>query len=281
MGTTALHTCVLQSRRDDDWLAAHVGQMRPEPFEVLAARWRPTLHAYCLRRLRSPQEADDVVQEVLERMYRTLLRSADPRPVTPLMFTVARNACIDRIRVNTRTREAALDEEMPDLTDSIPERLEQKDQFVTTLRDMAFLSERQRRALVFREMDGLSWEAIGQRLGVDAFGARSLIFSARKVLSERRAGREIECSEFAQLTTALRRPEASHRLQAHAERCSHCQLPAAPPMRRPRRTRVLMSVASETSDASRMIRASESRDGATAGLSAAAHDETISGRVPG
>lgn len=216
-------------RQDDELLAREVGQGEPDAFEVLAARWRPLLQRYCSRRMRSRDDADDVVQDIMERAYRRLLRGGEIPPLRPLMFTIARNACIDRLRARGRVSEVLLEDESRDPRPTPPERLAQREELDATIRDVARLSERQRCALLLREMWGLSYEEIGGELEVTPAQAKSLISEARQVLAERRAGRELDCHTFALLLAQARHPHRSHRLQAHVEGCSRCKLPPLMP----------------------------------------------------
>ena len=59
---------------------------------------RPRLHRYCSRMTGSITDGEDVVQDALFRAYRSLDTLDDSRPLTPWMFRIAHNQCIDFLR---------------------------------------------------------------------------------------------------------------------------------------------------------------------------------------
>jgi RNA polymerase sigma-70 factor (ECF subfamily) len=59
---------------------------------------RPRLHRYCSRMLGSITDGEDVVQDALFRAYRSLETFDESRPLTPWLFRIAHNQCIDFLR---------------------------------------------------------------------------------------------------------------------------------------------------------------------------------------
>jgi RNA polymerase sigma-70 factor (ECF subfamily) len=59
---------------------------------------RPRLHRYCARMLGSVTEGEDLVQDALFQAYRKLDSFDDSRPLTPWLFRIAHNLCIDALR---------------------------------------------------------------------------------------------------------------------------------------------------------------------------------------
>ena len=77
----------------------------PGPFEArylafleTIAHVRPSLHRYCSRMTGSVMDGEDVVQEALFQAYRKLDTFEDDRPLTPWLFRIAHNRCIDFLR---------------------------------------------------------------------------------------------------------------------------------------------------------------------------------------
>ena len=71
-------------------------------FDELVRRYRRELHVYCYRMLGSFDEAEDHVQEVLLRAWRsreTFQGQSSPRT---WLYRVATNACLDTLRRNAR-----------------------------------------------------------------------------------------------------------------------------------------------------------------------------------
>lgn len=59
---------------------------------------RPRLHRYCSRMTGSVMDGEDVVQEALFEAYRKLVQYDESRPLTPWLFKIAHNRCIDFLR---------------------------------------------------------------------------------------------------------------------------------------------------------------------------------------
>src|SRR6266567_3933550 len=59
---------------------------------------RPSLHRYCSRMTGSVLDGEDVVQEALFQAYRMLDSFDDSRPLSPWLFRIAHNRCIDFLR---------------------------------------------------------------------------------------------------------------------------------------------------------------------------------------
>jgi RNA polymerase sigma-70 factor (ECF subfamily) len=67
---------------------------------------RPSLHRYCSRMTGSVMDGEDVVQEALFQAYRKLDTFDDDRPLTPWLFRIAHNRCIDFLRRREVRQEA-------------------------------------------------------------------------------------------------------------------------------------------------------------------------------
>jgi RNA polymerase sigma-70 factor (ECF subfamily) len=59
---------------------------------------RPRLHRYCSRMTGSVMDGEDVVQDALFEAYRKLDQFDDSRPLSPWLFRIAHNRCIDFLR---------------------------------------------------------------------------------------------------------------------------------------------------------------------------------------
>src|SRR3989442_14330328 len=59
---------------------------------------RPRLHRYCARMTGSVLDGEDVVQDALFEAYRKLDQFDDNRSLSPWIFRIAHNRCIDFLR---------------------------------------------------------------------------------------------------------------------------------------------------------------------------------------
>lgn len=67
-------------------------------FLATASRLRPRLHRYCARMTGSVLDGEDLVQDALFEAYRKLDQFDNSRPLTPWIFRIAHNRCIDFLR---------------------------------------------------------------------------------------------------------------------------------------------------------------------------------------
>ena len=70
----------------------------PAAFSTLVARHRSELYVHCLRILRSPEQAEDALQEALLRAWRSRSGYAGRSTVRAWLYRIATNACLDEIR---------------------------------------------------------------------------------------------------------------------------------------------------------------------------------------
>jgi RNA polymerase sigma-70 factor, ECF subfamily len=79
---------------------------RYRAFLETVAQIRPKLHRYCARMIGSAMDGEDVVQDALLDAYRRLDSWDDTRPMSPWLFRIAHNRCIDHIRRRDARAEA-------------------------------------------------------------------------------------------------------------------------------------------------------------------------------
>lgn len=130
--------------------------------------------------LGSKEDAEDAAQEVFLRLYRHLHRVDPKRPLAPWLYRVTVNVCRDLHR-KRHAREGPAAEEI-DLATLAHDpagdlrRAEQKQMIALALET---LTERERAAVVLRDIEGLSTAEVGDVLGSREATVRSQISSGR------------------------------------------------------------------------------------------------------
>jgi len=163
-------------------------------FELLYDRYRARIGVYVQALLHDHARAEDVAQEAFLSAFRRLRETDQPIHFKPWIYQIAKNACIDELRRRSRgTREVSLEvggDAWPPgrllLSPALsPHRAVEEKQRIEDLRG-AFrgLSESHHRILVLRELEGLSYNQIGDRLGLTRQVVESTLFRARRRLSE-------------------------------------------------------------------------------------------------
>ena len=205
--------------------------------EALFARHHAALHRFCLGFTRQDDEAADVMQIVWERAFVTFSqRRGTVAKVVPWLYAVARNECLDAIRARNVTQ--ALDLSGVELAGGVsPEDcFEQRAELALLVDDLGELSERQRSALILRELAGFEGQQLASALGTSPPRALGLVAEARRGLIERRSGRGMPCVNARRELKRMRRRSTS--VQAHLDSCPDCQS-----FERGRRGRSLSSLA--------------------------------------
>jgi RNA polymerase sigma-70 factor (ECF subfamily) len=132
----------------------------------------------CRLLLRDPVEAEDAAQQVFLSAHRALLGGSVPRDAHAWLAVIARNEC--RARIHARMREPLALRELPsDLPDPLAAAIRATDLDAIWVA-ISSLPRRQRRALVLREVAGLSYHELGRALGVSHSSVESLLFRARQ-----------------------------------------------------------------------------------------------------
>jgi len=150
-------------------------------FDVLESRYREALIGYCTKIL-PPERAEDVVQQTLTKAYQALLKEGSDLALRPWLYRVAHNGCLDVLR-DRAMRHEQLDDHRAgvevDLPEEIVERRERLHEVVGAVRA---LPDRQREAIVLRELEGRSYEEIASSLHVTDAAVRQLLNRARTTL---------------------------------------------------------------------------------------------------
>jgi RNA polymerase sigma factor (sigma-70 family) len=162
-------------------VAAHAGSLAvADLFEEYSRR----IYAHCLKRLRSREEAEDAVQATYLNACRHLMRGFEPETAQAWLMKVAENECISRLRSSSRRAraESGHDVEMIEETIAAPERA--PDELFGIEDALVTLPEQQRRAILLREWQGLSYREVAAELGLSQSAVEALIFRARRSLAE-------------------------------------------------------------------------------------------------
>jgi RNA polymerase sigma factor (sigma-70 family) len=180
---------------DDRDLVAGVRAGDDRAFELLFQRYQPRIAAYVRGMVHDHGRAEDITQEVFMSALRRM-RAETEREILfkPWIFEIAKNRCIDAFRRGRNTSEVSFDardaigaDEHGRLAEpgATPDSMvEDKVAIDNLCGAFGGLSPVHHDILVLRELDGLSYREIGERLGLSRPAVESTLFRARKRLSE-------------------------------------------------------------------------------------------------
>ena len=161
--------------------------MRRQDFDAVVANHGRKVHTLAVYLLADREEAQDVTQEVLVRLWR---RGSEvvPEKIGPWLVRVTRNACIDAIRRRKGGSQVVSDDNVGiDLHEPAPgpERLAHASQLGgRILQALETLSEPGRSAVILREIQGLSYQEIGEALEMSMSSVRVTLHRGRRKLRE-------------------------------------------------------------------------------------------------
>ena len=145
-----------------------------------------------------------------------------PDRARPWLYRVAHNESISIVR----RRQPPAEAQEPDLPrePAVDAVFESRERLRTLVADLATLSERQRSALVMRELSGLSHEQIAVALGTSSGAARQVVYEARQALLELEEGRGMECERVRMaLSDGDGRRLRGRGVRAHLRGCQGCR----------------------------------------------------------
>ena len=167
------------STQSDERLVDLVRAGSEPAFEAIVERYRRALMRH-VSRLLPPERAEDVVQQAFVKAYEAMRRDAAELNLKPWLYRIAHNGALNALR-DRALGHAQLDERIDGV-----ERPEQVLERSLGLRQLVVavqaLPERQRDAILLRELEGRSYGEIATALGVTDGAVRQLLNRARNSL---------------------------------------------------------------------------------------------------
>ena len=219
-GDTADLDLVAATRRGDD-----------TAFEELYRRYHSRVCAYVTRMVGCREHAQEIGQEAFISALRRLRESDQPIVFKAWIYGIARNGAIDHLRARSRRAAEVNFEHVGEFvepagvpTAPAPEAAIETKQSLADLQG-AFggLSEAHHQILVMRELEGLSYDQLGERMGMSRSQVESTLFRARRRLEEEYS--ELVSGERCEMVRASfeRRDSLGVREERKVERhLSHC-----------------------------------------------------------
>jgi RNA polymerase sigma factor (sigma-70 family) len=159
---------------------SNVGHVTQE----LYTRYGRQIYAYCMQQLHSREEAEDAVQTTFLNAFRGLQGGTVAQCEQAWLYKIAHNVCVAR-RMSTGRRlrlESPSDFEVLQETVASPRRT--GDVELIGLEDaLEAMPANQRRAILLREWQGLTYREIAEELGLSQASVEMLIFRARRALA--------------------------------------------------------------------------------------------------
>ena len=223
----------------DAELVAAVRAGDDSAFEELYRRYQPRIARFVCSMLHDSARCEDVAQEAFLSALRRMRATDAEINFKPWIYQIARNAAIDSYRRNNHAVEVSMDADdglrASDRTrlvglDASPDAaLVTKERMDHLQGAFDELSDVHTRVLVMRELEGMSYREIGQKLDLTRPAVESALFRARRRLEseyeELSEGRRCEAMALTimRIARGVQSSSEEQRLARHARRCHSCR----------------------------------------------------------
>jgi RNA polymerase sigma-70 factor (ECF subfamily) len=149
---------------------------------------RHKLYRFALRITGSVHEAEDVVQEVLEKVWKTGQEQTESvQNWEAWCMTLTRNRSLDKTRSQTLRRTSTLDGVAEKSSDFLTpaQAAESRDLVALVKQMMQQLPEKQRLVMHLRDVEELSYDEIAESLGITLDQVKVNLHRARKTIREK------------------------------------------------------------------------------------------------
>ena len=185
----------------DTQLIAAVRRGNDHAFEQLYRRYSASIERFVASRVRDRGRAEDLVQEIFLSALRRLRATDTEITFRPWIFEIAKNAAIDLYRRTSRAEEVSIHADdalrpadqlrLVGVAHMRPENaFLHKERFDQLRGAFAELSTNHHRVLVLRELEGLSYREIAQKMDMTRPAVESALFRARRRLQQEYARAE-------------------------------------------------------------------------------------------
>lgn len=144
------------------------------------------LYRLALRITLNPQEAEDVVQDTMIKVWNKKEQWDEIESIEAFCMTICRNLALDQLRKKENQNHSIEDIsiERPDKAPSPQELAEQSDNIERIKALMAKLPEKQRTCMQLRDFEGKNYKEIATILEIKEDQVKVNIFRARKAIKE-------------------------------------------------------------------------------------------------
>src|ERR1700682_1715440 len=147
--------------------AVHVeGAAAPEAdlTRALYEQYANQIFRYCLHQLGSREEAEDAVQSTFLNAFRGIKRGVVPELESAWLFKIAHNVCLSRRRTSWRRGRIESPTDFDVVEELTPAPSRRADELIGLQDVLEQMPENQRRAILLREWQGLSYHEIADEV---------------------------------------------------------------------------------------------------------------------
>jgi len=150
----------------------------------LYERYSGQIFGFCVNKLGSRDEAEDALQSTFLNAHRALQRGVVPEAELAWLYKIAHNVCLTRRRSTRRRGRVESPSDLAAVQDVVPAPPQESPEDLMRLSEaLEDMPDSQRRAILLREWQGLSYHEIADELELTQSAVETLIFRARRTLA--------------------------------------------------------------------------------------------------
>ena len=150
----------------------------------LYERYSGQIFGFCVNKLGSRHEAEDALQTTFLNAHRALQRGVTPESELAWLYKIAHNVCLTRHRSTRRRGRVESPSDFAAVQDVLAAPPQESPEDLMRLTEaLEHMPESQRRAILLREWQGLSYHEIADELALSQSAVETLIFRARRTLA--------------------------------------------------------------------------------------------------
>jgi len=164
-------------------------------FEEIVRKYQQTVFNVVYHNIGHHGDVEDVAQKIFTKVYFSLSKFDDNRPFFPWLYRIAINQCYDELRRLRRQKVRTFTELNLEDTDRIEALVSQneippsspqdsKEIHALLLKLLGGLPDRQKMAIVLRDIEDVSYERMAEILNCTEQAARLKVFRARSRLKQ-------------------------------------------------------------------------------------------------
>ena len=180
---------------DDSDLIRRCKKGDESAFEEIVRKYQQTVFNVVYHNIGHRGDVEDVAQKIFTKVYFSLSKFDDNRPFFPWLYRIAINQCYDELRRLRRQKVRTFTELNLEDTDRIEALVSQneippsspqdsKEIHALLLKLLGGLPDRQKMAIVLRDIEDVSYERMAEILNCTEQAARLKVFRARARLKQ-------------------------------------------------------------------------------------------------
>ncbi len=158
--------------------------MERDIFEFRTAQISKSILSYCMARTSNEHEAEDLAQDILLELTKSVQNIRDEKAFYGFMWSVAKNVYKQWCRKKLRRRECELTDDIYDPENMFDEISDEHSDLYLLRRELSLLSEKYRRATILYYLENKSCTEISSLLSVSESMVKYLLFKSRKIIRD-------------------------------------------------------------------------------------------------